>query len=408
MKKIVFLILMVFLASCSTSDGEAGQEATEKDWEEVIDDATGTEVRLYMWGGDEGINDYIDNFAAPKLKDAYNIELNRIPMDAPDVLQRLQTERQAGQHNGSVDVMWINGENFRNAKERDLLYGSFAQELPNMIEYIDENSLDHQFDFGTEVEGYEAPWGKVQFVFAYDSDRIDTPPKSFDELQEWIAENPGKFTYPEATDFTGNAFLRHLLYAQFNDPESLIELSAEDPLFDEKAEGVWSYLRDIEKDLWREGQTYPASLTELDRLFQRGEVWMTMGYNEARVVNKVDEGSFPETTRTFVLESGSIGNTHFLSIPFNAPNPEGAMVVINELLSPEAQLEKLNPEGWGENTVLDMSLLNEEDRVLFEAVNRGDSVLDAQLLNEHFLPELDAHVVPWLEGKWFENVVSNE
>ncbi|RNA70294.1 ABC transporter substrate-binding protein [Alteribacter keqinensis] len=408
MRKRLLPLVLTLLAACSTADGEENQEVLNKDWGEIEAGAADTEVRLYMWGGDEAINSYIDEWAAPRLEDLHGIKLTRVPMDTPDVLQRLQTERQAGQRDGSVDVMWINGENFRNAKERDLLYGSFSDILPNMEQYVDENSLDHQVDFGTDVDGYEAPWGKVQFVFVYDSEKVDTPPESFEELAEWIEDNPGKFTYPEATDFTGNAFLRHLLYSQFDEPEELLQMRSDDDEVEEKAAGVWQYLNRIEVNLWREGQTYPASITELDRLFWRGEVWMTMGYNEARVVNKVEEGSFPDSVRTFVLDSGSIGNTHFLSIPFNAPNPKGAMVVINELLSPEAQLEKLSPEGWGENTVLDVSLLLDEERSAFEAVDRGESVLDAETLGEAFLPELDAQFVPWLEEKWFENVVSGE
>ncbi|PYZ97259.1 ABC transporter substrate-binding protein [Alteribacter lacisalsi] len=402
---IASLGILSFTA-CAAAEGEDRGAVIEQEWPDITEQAEGTEVRLYMWGGDEAINNYIDNWVTPRAEEKYGLELSRVPMDAPEVLQRLQTQRQAGQSDGSADVIWINGENFRNAKERDLLAGPFTHRLPNMENYIDEDSLDYQVDFGTPVEGFEAPWGKVQFVFKYDRNYIDSPPSTLEELAEWIEENPGRFTYPEATDFTGNAFLRHLLYAGYNEPEELLHSEPGDEAAESAAGEMTDYLNRIKPSLWREGQTYPASLTDLDRLYQRGEVWMTMGYNEARVTNKIEDGTFPESTDTFVLDSGSLGNAHFLAIPYNAPNTAGAMVLINDLLSPEAQLEKMNPDGWGENTVLDLSKLSDDERQAFENTDRGDAVLDAGILDDAYLPEPDAGFVPWLEEIWFEQVVT--
>ncbi len=58
------------------------------------------------------------------------------------------------------------------------------------------------------------------------------------------------------------------------------------------------------------------------------------------------EGSYPDTVRTFVLQDGSIFNTHFTAIPFNAPNKPGAMVLADFLVSVEAQVSKFMPENW--------------------------------------------------------------
>jgi ABC-type uncharacterized transport system YnjBCD substrate-binding protein len=41
-------------------------------------------------------------------------------------------EKEAGRDaDGSVDLVWVNGENFRTMRQGDLLYGSWAQFLPN-------------------------------------------------------------------------------------------------------------------------------------------------------------------------------------------------------------------------------------------------------------------------------------
>ncbi|WP_226683801.1 ABC transporter substrate-binding protein [Sutcliffiella horikoshii] len=406
------IIVLLIAAGCSNTNSNnndsAGQQLKEKDWSEITELADGSKVRIFMWGGDEGINRYMDEWVAPKLKETHNIELERVPMDTNEILQKLSTEKRANKVDGTIDIIWINGENFKNAKEFELLYGPFSENLPNYQDYVDTESLDVQYDFGTEVEGLEAPWGKVQFVFQYDEEKIQTPPANFDELKEWIKENPGKFTYPEVNDFTGNAFLRHVLYDAVGGPEKLLENGYDEEILTEHEEDLWSYLREIQPSLWRNGETYPATLTDLDRLYSQGEVWMTMGYNEARAESLIKDGVFPESTKSFVLESGSIGNTHFLAIPFNSPNKAGAMVAIDYLMSPDAQLAKYESTYWGENMALDPTKLPEDAQKKLADMDRGASVLPPEKLSESLLPEVDAEYVNWLKEHWVNEVVQKQ
>ncbi|QFT87876.1 hypothetical protein FIU87_04340 [Bacillus sp. THAF10] len=406
MKKLAWLIMgMLLLTACQGNSQQNEEEILQKDWSEVEKTADGSTVRVFMWGGDDGINRYIDEWAAPALKEAYNITLERVPMDTNEILQKLYNEKRAGKNEGTIDVIWINGENFKNAKENELLFGPILEKLPNAQEYVDLDSPDIQYDFGTEVEGMEAPWGKVQFVYFYDEEKVPNPPKSFDELAAWVKENPGKFTYPEANDFTGNAFLRQVMYEKLASPDQLLEEGYSEKLLEEKQESFWSYLKDLKPYLWREGKTYPSDLTALDRLYSQGEVWMTLGYNEARAESLIAEGNFPSSTRSFKMESGSLGNTHYLAVPFNSPNKEGAMAAINFFLSPDAQIAKYDPEYWGESISLDPQKLSEEDLARLEEFERGASVLSAEELGENILPEVDSGYVNWIKENWVDEVV---
>lgn len=409
-KKFYFIFSgLIFLAACQTADeGESADEIDallENSWTDIENEAASTEVNLYMWGGDEGINEYIDEWVSPALEEEAAVTLNRIPMDTEEILQRLLTEKRAGRDAGSIDIIWLNGENFKNAKDNDLLAGSFTEELPNFQNYYDTESSAFQLDFGTAVDGMEAPWGQVQFVFHYDETQIDHPPENFQDLKDWIQENPGRFTYPNPSDFTGNAFIRHLLYENADEPSSVYNQPLDEEQMQDPAGQTFAYLEEIQPGLWREGSHYPNSLTELDRLYSNGEVWMTMGYNEARAESLVERGVFPESTRSFVMEPGSIGNTHFLSVPFNSPNMAGALVAINHMLSPEAQLEKMKPSPWGENTPISIDKLDDDMQQKFQEVDRGDTVLPTEKLEESFLPESDASYVGWLEDQWFNEII---
>ena len=404
---IISIISLLVVSACGPSNATDNEGIPDGDWEKITSKAKDTKVNMFMWGGDDGINRYVDEVVAPMLKEKNDIELNRVPLDTAEILQKLQTEKRAGKEDGTIDIVWINGENFKNAKENDLLAGSFTEKLPNYTKYYDTESEAFQYDFGTETEGYEAPWGKVQFAFFYNGDKVKNPPTSFEDLKGFIKENPGKFTYPNPADFTGNAFLRHLLYAKTD--SDLAQSTFDEGKAEEMGKEVWTELNDLKPYLWREGATYPSTLTDLDKLYSQEEVWMTMGYNEARAEHLIKDGVFPDSTKSFLLQDvGSIGNTHFLSIPFNSPNKEGAMVAINEFLSPEAQYEKVKPHYWGESSPISYEKLDDEWKKKFMSIDRGESVLEASVLEENFIGELDAAYVEWLKESWNREVAESQ
>ncbi len=406
----ILIMLQMILSGCTSStkheNNSTAANSLKSDWKDITAKAKGSKVNLFMWGGDEGINRYIDEWAAPQLKKQYDIELKRYPMDATEFINKLMTEKNAEKKSGEMDVLWVNGENFKTAKQQGLLLGPFTTKLPNFQKYVDQKSDDIKYDFGFPTEGYEAPWGKVQFVFAYDSSKIPAPPKSIEELSRWVKAHPGKFTYPAPPDFTGSAFVRHVLHETSNN--YLSYLSEFDENLVQKDSGkVWNVLNEMEPYLWREGKSYPQSLAQLEQLYKNGEVWMTMGYDEANASNLIKTGEFPSTTKTFVLDKGTLSNTHFLAIPYNTPNPDGAMVLINFLLSPSAQLEKMTLEYWGENISLDVNRLSDKDKKTIDAIDRGPATLKQEELSSHRVPEINAEYVQWLERGWMEDVANN-
>ena len=95
--------------------------------------------------------------------------------------------------------------------------------------------------------------------------------------------------------------------------------------------------------LWRKGASYPLSGPALHQLLDDGEVDFSLAFNPAEASAAISAGRLPETVRTFILEDGTIGNTHFVAIPFNAAHTAGAMVVADFLMSPEAQAHKQDP-----------------------------------------------------------------
>jgi putative spermidine/putrescine transport system substrate-binding protein len=96
-------------------------------------------------------------------------------MNIDEVLLKLTDEKSSAK-SGSIDVIWINGENFYYAKKNNLLHGPFLNTLENAKKYYDLKGASATTDFGYATEGYEAPWGTAQFVFNYDSEKVKSIP----------------------------------------------------------------------------------------------------------------------------------------------------------------------------------------------------------------------------------------
>jgi putative spermidine/putrescine transport system substrate-binding protein len=407
MKKVisllVTLLLVINLTGCMQNNSNPNEQALEGDWNSILEKARGTTVNFYGWGGSQKTNEWLDNYVSKRLKEEYDITFNRVPMNIEDILNKLLGEKQLGSKEGTIDIVWINGENFFTAKENGLLYGPFVDKLPNYNKYVDTESIEVKYDFGFPVEGYEAPYGKAQLVMIGDKAKIDKFPTNHEELFEMIKNNPGKFTYPAPPDFTGSAFVRNIIY-DIVGYEQFMDMEADKEKVYKAIKPAIDYLKKIKPYLWHEGKTYPATIAQLDNMYADNEVIMTMSYNPNRAASKIGTGEFPKTSQTFIFEKGTIGNTHFLAIPYNATNKEGALVAINFILSPEAQASKYDPKNWGDLPVLDNSKMNDEEKKMFDDVKLGEGVLPQDVLFEHRLPEMPANLIPIIEEIWQENI----
>jgi len=399
---VVALILSLILSGCTSSVDT--RSWSELSWDEHLEEAKGTNVNIHMWGGSDLVNNYMDQYIAPRLKEKYEITLNRVPItDARDMINKLITEKEVEKKDGSIDIMWINGENFALSKENNLLLGSYADQVPNYMELVDNTAKDIIYDFGLPTDDMEVPWGKSQFVFVYDSAKMDEPPKSMEELLAFAKANPGKFTYPAPPDFTGSAFVRNVLVEVQADGERFLDVLTDDDLRILADPGV-AFLEEIDPYLWREGTTYPENSGKLDQLYSAGEVWMTMSYNPVHAQSMIDSGQFPETSKTFVLDAGTLSNTHYLAVPFNTANASGALVAINEMISFEAQVEKFKPSVWGDGLAISTSRMSDEQIKTVNNIDRGQSTLSPEILDAHKLPEMSASYVDVLEEMWYERV----
>ena len=328
-------------------------EPDPADWEAVLEEARGQTVYWNAWGGDPRINDYIA-WAGEQVEDRFGVTLEHVKLaDTASAVSTVLAERAAGRdEGGAVDLIWINGENFASMKEQGLLFGPFAEALPNWSLLDPEGNPALTADFTVPTDGLEAPWSMARVVFYHDSARAPEPPRTIPALLDWAEENPGRFTYPQPPDFLGSTFLKQALLGLVDEAAPLYA-SVEEADYEAVAAPLWDYLDALTPHLWRGGRAYPASGPAQRQLMADGEIDLALSFSPGEAAAAVAAFELPDTVRTYVLDGGTIGNASFLAIPYNASAKAGAMVTADFLMSPEAQARKADPEVMGSPTVLD-------------------------------------------------------
>ena len=368
------------------------------DWSAMEELAKGQTVYFNAWAGSETINAYIA-WAGGELSQRFGITLAHVKIaDAAEVVRRVRDEVRAGKPDGSVDMVWINGENFRAMKADHLLFGPFAESLPN-FKFVDvEGKPTTLVDFAEPVEGFESPWGMAQLTFFGDGAKISSPPKSMAELVEFANANPGRVTYPAPPDFHGTTFVKQVLIETIADHGPLSK-PAEKEQFTALSGPMFRLLDRLHPHLWREGKQFPQSQAQLKQMLADGELLMALTFNPNEPANLVASGELPGSTVAWQHKAGTIGNTHFVAIPINSKVTAAAQVVANFLLSPEAQGRKADLKTWGDPTVLALSKLSADEARFFTSSNVPGRVTEPApaILEPH------GSWVPLIEKAWLES-----
>jgi putative thiamine transport system substrate-binding protein len=387
--------LLVAVASLPVATGLRAQAAS--DWSRIEQAARGQTVYFNAWAGSERINAYLQ-WAAGEVEKRHGVKVEHVKVsDTAEVVKRVRAEKQAGRsRDGSVDLVWINGENFLTMKREGLLFGPFAESLPNFALVDTVGKPTTRVDFSEPVAGMEAAWGMAQLTFYADGKKVPQPPLSMAELIAFAARNPGRVTYPKPPNFHGTTFLKQLLLESVPDRKVF---DAPAPTGDEALRltaPLWSALDRLHPTLWRGGKQFPASNVVMRQMLADGELLINLTFNPNEAATEIAAKRLSDSVVSWQPAAGSLGNTHFLAIAFNARAKEGAQVLANFLQSPLAQARKADIRVWGDPTVLAVERLPAAEQALFTQSSAPGMVGKAVPA----WPEPHSSWVPVIEREW--------
>jgi putative spermidine/putrescine transport system substrate-binding protein len=375
-------------------------------------------VNFYHWGGSDDLNVWVDSVARPEIREqGVALQARRVAgtREAVDLVIA-ETRAGRGLGRGSVDVVWLNGENFFTLKQQGRLFGAFAKLLPNSRNFewdaADPRAQLNLRDFGVDTELAELPWSGQQYVCAVNRAlmRKEDTPSTFPDLLAYLTRNPGKFTYVKPPQFVGNTFVQAAMYA-FNPDgtgaapfqKSRQELGAAE--IARLIKPGMEFLQRLEPLLLggapgRMAQ-HPASAQAAQALFRNREIHMTCAFGLYAVATLRDSGAYPDTAEEIIFPVRTmIKNKNYLAIPSNAPNPAAALVFINHMASVDSQVSRLKL--LGSPPGIDIWRLSPADAQKLQAVEPPHFGVTAAELDANIAPDTNASLIDVIKGVWIE------
>ena len=341
---------MVF-SGCGTN--QASETATEKET-----------VTLWAGGSDNvkvGMDKIVYAFNESEAGEKYELKLQFIlsGTGTQSLMDRIVAAKKTDQKDTDYDLILAS----------DADYATYVQEGgEDIFTPYDAANIPNLENVKTQVsdgEGVLVPYRGTTVVLAYDSSKVTNPPKTADELYQWIHDNPGQFAYnTPGSGGAGEAFVQTAIY-NFLPEEAL---SSSDTKWEEQWQSGFDLLAELHPDLYQSGGKviYPNKNQGTLDLLVNGEVSMIPAWADMLITN-LSNGTLPDTVKMTQITPGFTGNVDALAIPSVGSNPEGAQAVMNFMLTEDAQQILL--DSMAAIPVIDSSKLSSDNSKYLEGLD---------------------------------------
>ncbi|MBB3952306.1 ABC transporter substrate-binding protein [Aureimonas jatrophae] len=325
-----------------------GGTAEAEGWSAVEQAARGERVEMDFVGGEAARNYF--NWAAGEIERLYGVVLVARPVTSLDEAARRVEDAGAE----GPDLVSTGGGSFHRLLDGNRLAPPFARRLPNWRLVDTARQPAALMDATRLTDGREVPTGATRLVFLADTARDPAPagglPSSLEALQLQAQVRPGSMPFPSPDDPAGLLFLQQVLFMTAPEPSILWRPAGESDVAATTA-ALWAWLDTLHATSWREGTEQPDGPAQIG-LLREGAIAVAIATDPGTAAGVIARGTLPASVASFALEGGTIGGANYLAIPAASDTKDGAMVVANFLLSPEAQVRKADPAIWGEPTIL--------------------------------------------------------
>ncbi len=398
---IFLLIFLVLFTGCQQEEIVENPSITSREWNLLLESATGTTVTLYYTSSDENLEKWLTRSVQPDVLANYGVDLQLIRKPMSDIFEKLRDEKTNEIATGSIDLIYIEDDSFKRLMNASLLYGPFLEKLPNYYTNVNPEDYEFMYEQGMPTQGNFIPVGREQLVLIYDEDMILDPPETMDNFLETLRSAPGQFTFPMPPEKSGELFMETFI-AAYVDYEKLYRADATREAIEPLLAPAIDAVKILRPKLWKEGAIYPEDERHLDQLFYDGKVSFSLSTDPNKASKYAKAEVYPYAARAFIIDEGTAGTNDGLVIAHNAPNKSGAMIVANYMLSAETQAFKYLPANGGSIPVVDTSIMPEEEAKLIKSVTVKRSDMKQDMLNSHRVPPMPDAIKAVVSQIWKE------
>lgn len=330
------------LAGCGSSSAAAVSSASDK-----------SEFTIWAEGSDNvkvQLQKQVDTFNASQSDYAAKLEFITSGTGAQSLSDRIIAAKKAGQTNTDYDLVELGADSIDNY---------LAQGGDDMFVTLDTDKIPNTANLAIS-DAYRMdismPYRGTTVVLAYNSETVPNPPKTAEELYQWIKDHPGRFAYnTPSSGGAGGSFVVTSVY-NFLPEEALT--SQDESWKDQWTQG-FDLLKELHPYMYQSSGSvvYPNKNQGTMDLLAAKEVDMIPAWADM-MLSQIKQGTMPDTMKITQIDPAFTGNTVGLSIPSIGSNEEGALAFINYMLSPEAQNIALDTQAA--IPVIDFSLLDQD------------------------------------------------
>lgn len=309
------LILGTTAALALATAAQADATLLSKSWDDIVAQAKQEgQVTWYVWYFEPEFRAIVADFEA-----AYGITVT-IPdvNSADDVLNKVIAEQ--GLDATDVDLIAMGGATALRIDPAELFMGPFLPTLPEAGARNDKIE-------GGNWQGYAVQYWGNQTGIGYDPTRVTAEelPQSIEDLQAWMAANPGMFGFNFENGGSGPSLIhnvaRNILGITMD--STVAETPDLQPVYDWFIENEDNYV-------------ITASNADSITRMNAGEFSMIAVW-EDHIGGLIRRGEVADRFQVYVPEFGMNGGGNVVAIPQNAANPAAALVLAEWLSSPEVQ-----------------------------------------------------------------------
>jgi putative spermidine/putrescine transport system substrate-binding protein len=253
------------------------------------------------------------------------------------IYTKIRAQADAGRKPWDIDVALVSMAVASQMVKEGLLH----RYVPQMKNAALVKGAEVREAFGVTVDGYVVPMFHNQIAIAYNPAHVSRPPRSFEDLVEWVRANPGKFGYNGIKGgVSGVGFTMAWVYWKTGLYKTLTQ-GPFDRAHEPRIREAIAALRDFN----RQATITSGNAGTLDAL-NRGAIWMGAVWIDQLVAWK-NEGRMDPSITPVLIAPGLPIYPLYLVVPREAANRDLAVRYIDYIATPEVQARAIVERfGW--------------------------------------------------------------
>ncbi|OXM87620.1 extracellular solute-binding protein [Paenibacillus rigui] len=294
---------------------------------------TGKDEFSFYFTGSLNVKELWETLVPTFEKKNPNIKVKLVHIESgaggQSTLDRLIAAKQAGQKSGNIDLYEAGLSDVTKGIKEDLWGAVDTQKIPNLGK-VDEGFLK-------DLKNNAIPYRASAVILAYNSAKVQTPPKTANELYDWIRKHPGRFAYNDpSTGGAGDSFVQTAIY-NFLPAEAMRN---SDPGIMSQWDKGFALLKELKPYMYQKGVFPKKNQGTLD-LLANGEVDMIPAWSDM-ALEQLNKKLLPDTVKMTQIDPAFTGGPTYLMVPKLSEHSESINKFLDFVLSPEAQTVIVN------------------------------------------------------------------